>query len=330
MDVETVNTPETSDIFVFFRMPPIEVLQQLIEQKRIHKSVFYQWEPPVVDEVDSAENLKAFAPMFSIVKCWNGDLVDNVKFFKHCYPQKGLGASLPTVPFCKRKLLTNVSGNKTVHRANPNRKNELYSKRVEFIRFMEKNHPDDFEFFGIYWDKNDFPSYGGAVEDKIKTIENFKFSLCFENMKNISGYVTEKIFDCFRANTVPIYWGAENINDIIPKECYIDFRDFDGYEAVYKYIKNMPEEKYMQYINAKNDFLNSAQCYPFSAEAFSDDFAEILNKLSAVSCQDFDYSLCKKAFRQYKKFLKDYKKRRRLTPNEIICILKNKAKAIFK
>ena len=40
-------------------------------------------------------------------------------------------------------------------------------------------------------------------------LENFKFSICPEN-SNRTGYVTEKLFEAFRAGTVPIYWGSDN------------------------------------------------------------------------------------------------------------------------
>ena len=36
----------------------------------------------------------------------------------------------------------------------------------------------------------------------------------------VKGYITEKIFDSFFAGVVPIYWGAENITDYVPKSLY--------------------------------------------------------------------------------------------------------------
>ena len=41
-------------------------------------------------------------------------------------------------------------------------------------------------------------------------------------MRNVNGYVTEKIFDAFKAGCVPVYWGAENITKYVPAECFID------------------------------------------------------------------------------------------------------------
>lgn len=57
-------------------------------------------------------------------------------------------------------------------------------------------------------------AYGGEVFSKHDTLSKYKFSVCFENGKNLSGFITEKIFDCFSAGTIPIYWGADNIESI--------------------------------------------------------------------------------------------------------------------
>ncbi len=46
-------------------------------------------------------------------------------------------------------------------------------------------------------------------------------------MKNKPGYITEKIWDSFKARSIPIYWGASNIEEYIPINTFIDFRKFE-------------------------------------------------------------------------------------------------------
>lgn len=46
-------------------------------------------------------------------------------------------------------------------------------------------------------------------DNKINYMSKFKFNLCPEN-SDYPGYVTEKIFDSFKAGCIPIYWGADN------------------------------------------------------------------------------------------------------------------------
>lgn len=42
-----------------------------------------------------------------------------------------------------------------------------------------------------------------------------KHYFCFENVRDLPGYITEKIFDCFFAEYIPIYWGGI----ILPVTC---------------------------------------------------------------------------------------------------------------
>lgn len=203
---------------------------------------------------------------FDKIFTWNDKIVDNKKFFKFNYCNL-----FPTIeeykeisiPFSDKRLVTLISGNKLV--SHPN---ELYTKRREAISWFENNHIDDFEFYGIGWDSFvthnklvnflfrkpplkyltssfvNFPSYKGRVESKIDVLSQYKFTICYENAQKIEGYITEKIFDCFFAKTVPVYWGAPNIDEFIPKGAYVDYRDFDSYQDLYDYLCNMPESEY--------------------------------------------------------------------------------------
>ncbi len=228
--------------------------------------------------------------------CWDDDLVDNTKYFKLNY-----AFDIPkTIPkkFHDKKLCCTIAGNKFVN--NPD---ELYTKRVNFIRWFEKNHLDDFDLYGTGWDeyrfghsfvgrvlnkveflrkKDLFPSYKGIVDSKYETMQKYKFAICYENIKEQNGYITEKIFDSFFAGCIPIYWGAKNITEHIPKECFIDKRDFDSFENIYNYMVNMKEKEYMNYLDNIENFLNSSKADPFSAEVFADTIVnEILKDLES-------------------------------------------------
>lgn len=45
--------------------------------------------------------------------------------------------------------------------------------------------------------------------DKRRFIGHYKFNICPEN-SNKEGYVTEKVFEAIKSNTIPIYWGGNN------------------------------------------------------------------------------------------------------------------------
>lgn len=56
---------------------------------------------------------------------------------------------------------------------------------------------------------------GNPWDWKACVLPYFRFHLAFEN-SNVQDYVTEKLFMAFHANTVPIYWGAPNVDEFLP------------------------------------------------------------------------------------------------------------------
>lgn len=51
-------------------------------------------------------------------------------------------------------------------------------------------------------------------------LQKFKFTIAFENSRR-AGYVTEKLFDAFDADTIPIYWGDPNLETIVNKDAVV-------------------------------------------------------------------------------------------------------------
>lgn len=79
---------------------------------------------------------------------------------------------------------------------------------------------------------------------------------------------------------MPIYLGAPNIADYILENAFIDKRNFKNYEELYSFIKNMPDKKYLAYLDAIKNFIQSDKIYPFSAECFANTLVkEITNSL---------------------------------------------------
>ena len=117
--------------------------------------------------------------------------------------------------------------------------------------------------------KIQYQSYRGPVVSKRETLKKYKFAICYEN-SIFPGWITEKIFDCFLAGCVPIYLGDPNVTDRIPRDAFIDMRQFKSYSHLYDYIKGMSDTEYLKYIDAIKAFIGSEANYSFTAECFAD------------------------------------------------------------
>ena len=229
---------------------------------------------------------KSSHDIFDLIFTWNDDYVDNKKYFKfqfsYEFPKK-----IIKVPFSNKKFLTLISANKKIVHSN-----ELYSERFRAIKWFEKHISNEFDLYGRIWNKltssnrllnfiftkflHPFSifninrvSYQGELDDKIKTLSKYKYNICYENAKNYSGYITEKIFHCFFSNVVPIYLGAQNIDTFIPRNCYVDKNEFSNYEDLIFFLKSIDELKYEKYLTNIDNFLNSNKSNQFRSSFYS-------------------------------------------------------------
>lgn len=62
----------------------------------------------------------------------------------------------------------------------------------------------------------------GEVSDKLEFTSKYAVALAFENLPKKS-YITEKIYEAFLVNSVPIYWGADDIYQEFNQNCFVHF-----------------------------------------------------------------------------------------------------------
>jgi hypothetical protein len=218
---------------------------------------------------------------FKAILTWNDALIDGSKFKKINYAQSLIAYNdkIEFVDFQKKQLLTQVSSN-----LSSNHPNELYSLRKRFNAnkdfILTK---EEFVFYGRGWNNLNYTNFGGEIENKLSTLSNFKFTLCFENMSNVDGYITEKIFDAFSAGVVPIYFGAQNIAHHIPRNSFIDYRDFSTDHELIEYIRNVSYNEWLDYIRSAQDFLNSDAAKTFSIDHFVTSIREVIEMIENES-----------------------------------------------
>ena len=278
LSTSDIVNPNDSNIVIYNEMP-----SNLPNQQDKNKSYLLLFESELIrpDNWD-LEKHKHFNKIFT----WNDEFVDNIKYFKINFSSE-LPTSIQKNIARKKKLCTLIASNKSIHHPL-----ELYSKRVEAIHWFETNQPMDFDLYGVGWDEYKFsgprvfrmfnkikplvrflsPKFSsnrGVVSKKKPTLERYRFCICYENARDIPGYITEKIFDCFMAGCIPVYWGANNIEEYIPKNCFIDKRDFNNFKHLYEFINKMSDSQHLVYLYNIELFLNSKDSYQFTHEYFS-------------------------------------------------------------
>src|SRR5262249_12625468 len=169
-----------------------------------------------------------------------------------------------------RKFLVMMNANKIAQGPG-----ELYSERLRTVAFFSRTQ--EIDLYGVGWDgpsinvsSSILPAtlrgvlhesrrgwqrihpdpllvaarrvWRGPAKSKSATLGQYKFALCFEN-SILKGWITEKIFDCFFTGTVPVYLGAPEITNYVPADCFIDMRQFPGYEDLRKYLRSLDQEK---------------------------------------------------------------------------------------
>lgn len=149
---------------------------------------------------------------------WRYDWVDGQRYIKFNAPNR-IVVNNSRGWAGRDKLCCLIAGNKSVPQITTL---ELYSERVKTIKWFEMHAPEDFDLFGHGWNKPAahpgllgkldrklrcilpkqsgkiyFPSYRGKATSKLETLQKYRFNLCYENVKDLKGYITEKIFDSF-------------------------------------------------------------------------------------------------------------------------------------
>jgi len=264
-----LNPPEESEFILFYDCPKGDV------SKFKCKKYLLMLESSLIRPDNWLEH-SAYDKIFT----WDDRLVDGKKYIKLNYSLGpiSVGSSLR---WEEKKLCTMVCSNK--FKAHPQ---ELYSERLKAIQWFEQFHPDEFDLYGAEWDRKRFkgmlrplnrfplagrlmaeahPCYRGKAQ-AVQVFPRYKFAVCYENIKGIRGYVSEKIISCFLGGCVPVYWGAPNIDQYIPRDLFIDRGQFTSYEELYRFLTQVTRQQHEQILEATDRFLKSDRFYPFTPE----------------------------------------------------------------
>lgn len=263
--IETLDQYNSWDevdwIIVYSGTPTGKIVPKLLRERQENKLVYRAYEPEVVMPLHSQKQIRKLLKYYKYIITWNQDLVDGERIFLNNVPYV-MKPEFGTVPFGERKLLVAIYSNK-----DSIVKSELYSLRRELFRYFE-DYAGQFDLYGYGWNKGDFKNYKGTVGNKTSLYHLYRFAVAFENQKDITGGVSEKIFDCINAGVVPIYYGAKDIREYVPEDVFIDYGKFRDVGKLHRFLEQMDEDIWNHYIAAGKRYLDSEQISMVGVEKY--------------------------------------------------------------
>ncbi len=290
--------------------------QKLAARNDVILSGYFAFECPIV-EPRNYERLKAARHFFKRIFTWSDNsslerFVGQPLDYDHfLLPQSFDEVHEDIWMNTDRKFLVMINANKLPRVYHQ----ELYTERMKAVEFFSRT--DEIDLFGKGWDKPSIrvgitrvpftfrrwhyqfltywqklrpepllvaarKAYRGVAQSKSSTLGDYTFALCFEN-SIMKGWITEKLFDCFYSGTVPVYWGAPEITDYVPEDCFIDMRKFSNYAELGTFLKSLTTEQIADYKENARDYLGSEKFRLFSKETFAELIQNVIEQDSGVS-----------------------------------------------
>jgi hypothetical protein len=219
------------------------------------------------DEINillSLENMSVHKEYFHYKKYgYNNNNKMNIYYYNHLSKIEYINNSLniPTIYFfidyfiknnnkIKPTVYTSFSSKKfcLVVRKNPNEESKNLITKLEHIGLVDNISLYD----DVILNKSCYHS-----NELINIFNKYKFILCFENSYS-NGYITEKIFNCFYSEAIPLYKGPPNINDFIENKCFINFNDNNDIDKNINLINKLYNNKELYYDIIKSEKINKS------------------------------------------------------------------------
>lgn len=110
---------------------------------------------------------------------------------------------------------------------------------------------------------------GGPVANKMDFIKDYKFVISFENSTH-PGYTTEKLIEPMLVNSIPVYWGNEEVGKDFNTGSFLHVNQYGSYKDVIDHLIELDrnEDQYL-HIAMQPWFNNNLVPYEFSQESLA-------------------------------------------------------------
>ena len=129
------------------------------------------------------------------------------------------------------------------------------------------------------WENNTEDLWNKYNNDKIEYLKQFKFNICPENI-NTKNYVSEKLFEAFVADTIPIYYGSDNDPEpgLINKDAVVFWYKNSSNDKARKLIKELCVDD-----NAYSDFIKQKKILPAATDYIWSRYEELKQRLEVMN-----------------------------------------------
>ena len=280
--IEFVYGYEKADIGISLHGAPVQGLTE-------DKCILFKTEPPIYN-IFFGINLQneSFMKQYLAVIC--DYMIDDYPVHHFLIPREF--KLIPTYfdrdkPYFLCMVLKNKSLGISINSLVPSlykyKKYSNMKKRKEIDKLCCKViGPHNYHSYGRGWEKRCFK---GSLpgNQNYDVIASHQFTLALENC-SMPGYVTEKMMDTMFCGSIPVYLGATDVEKYVPKDTFIDIRDFDSYDKVIDFIVNLSSEEINIYRKRIKEFITSNQSYCFSSVAYAKNLLSILEKGGKLIC----------------------------------------------
>jgi len=303
-----IEAPDRSYAVIWSRQPQpksdaVVYFNHYTFNRRLHQQVcpsaltiLYMYEPPAIDPMQYTRRVWK---QFDAILTWNTWLTKSSPAFTF---EPGAYYDLP---YCsdygvkpterssdlsaREKAICQICGDKYSLSAE-----EIYSERRKLTRWFNEHAHTRMDVFGR--PAMETPNYRGECGDKAETFARYRYALCFENTFHpvwTQGYLTEKILDCMASGAIPVYYGCSNIEELVPPDCFIDYRQFVSPEELDDFLQKMSDEEYLDYVERMQKFVADYNApVRHSVTRLYETVAQVCKKNSAKAVTDWprDYA----------------------------------------
>ncbi|MEO9804468.1 MAG: glycosyltransferase family 10 [Reichenbachiella sp.] len=203
-------------------------------------TVFFTAEPPSFKKYNH-DFLQQFG---HVITCQRNINHPNIHYFHQGHPWfvgKSYDELISRIKIPKSKNISVITSDKQI--------TDGHKKRFDFCHQLKEHFGDDVDLFGR--GIKDF-------EDKWDVLAPYRYSVAIEN-EYLDDWFTEKLYDCFLAHTVPIYYGCPNLKEYFDPNSFSRI-NINNIKESFAQVDRLLESRYEDYIlpieQAKIKYLN--------------------------------------------------------------------------